>query len=85
VKCETLTQVPVDPHIIDKGIPTTGLLAQVLVAKYRYWQMTVDGPKQTGVGQWLTGSNRGPTVIRAALESCETSQPILNSLTITAA
>ncbi len=23
------------PHIIDKGIPTTGLLAQVLVAKYQ--------------------------------------------------
>ena len=33
-KCETLTQVPVEPHVIDKGIPTTGLLAQVLVAKY---------------------------------------------------
>jgi transposase len=33
-KCETITQVPVDPHVIDKGIPTTGLLAQVLVAKY---------------------------------------------------
>ncbi len=33
-KCETITQVPVDPHIIDKGIPTTGLLAHVLVAKY---------------------------------------------------
>ena len=33
-KCETLIQVPVDPHVIDKGIPTTGLLAQVLVAKY---------------------------------------------------
>ena len=33
-QCETITQVPVDPHIIDKGIPTTGLLAQVLVAKY---------------------------------------------------
>jgi transposase len=33
-KCETLTQVPVDPHVIDKGIPTAGLLAQVLVAKY---------------------------------------------------
>ena len=29
-QCETLTQVPVDPHVIDKGIPTTGLLAQVL-------------------------------------------------------
>ena len=33
-KCETLVQVPVPAHIIDKGIPTTGLLAQVLVAKY---------------------------------------------------
>jgi transposase len=29
-----LVQAPVAPHIIDKGIPTTGLLAQVLVAKY---------------------------------------------------
>jgi hypothetical protein len=33
-KCETLVQAPVAPHIIDKGIPTTGLLAQVLVAKF---------------------------------------------------
>jgi transposase len=33
-KCETLVQAPVPAHIIDKGIPTTGLLAQVLVAKY---------------------------------------------------
>jgi transposase len=32
--CETLVQVPVAPHIIDKGMPTTGLLAQVLIAKY---------------------------------------------------
>jgi transposase len=32
--CETLIQAPVAPHIIDKGIPTTALLAQVLVAKY---------------------------------------------------
>ena len=32
--CEKLVQKPVAPHIIDKGIPTTGLLAQVLVAKY---------------------------------------------------
>jgi transposase len=34
-KCETLVQAPVPAHIIDKGIPTTGLLAQVLVAKYQ--------------------------------------------------
>ena len=33
-KCQTLVQAPVPPHVIDKGIPTTGLLAQVLVAKY---------------------------------------------------
>ena len=34
-KCETITQAPVAAHVIDKGIPTTGLLAQVLVAKYQ--------------------------------------------------
>jgi len=34
VHCETLIQAPVDAHVIDKGIPTTGLLAQVLVAKF---------------------------------------------------
>jgi transposase len=33
-RCETITQAPVDAHVIDKGIPTTGLLAQVLVGKY---------------------------------------------------
>ena len=34
VRCQTLTQAPVPAQIIDKGIPTAGLLAQVLVAKY---------------------------------------------------
>ena len=32
--CEKLVQAPVAPHVIDKGLPTTGLLAQVLVAKF---------------------------------------------------
>lgn len=32
--CESLIQEPVAPHIIDKGIPTTHLLAQILVSKY---------------------------------------------------
>ena len=32
--CEKLVQAPVPAHVIDKGIPTTGLLAQVLVAKF---------------------------------------------------
>lgn len=33
-KCERIVQAPVAAHIIDKGIPTAGLIAQVLVAKY---------------------------------------------------
>lgn len=33
-KCQTLTQVPVGAHVIARGIPTAGLLAKVLVAKY---------------------------------------------------
>ena len=32
--CQALVQAPMAPHIIDKGMPTCGLLAQVLVAKY---------------------------------------------------
>jgi len=32
--CQSLKQAPVAAHIIDKGIPTPGLLAHVLVAKY---------------------------------------------------
>lgn len=33
-RCQTLIQAPVPAQIIDKGIPTAGLLAHVLVAKY---------------------------------------------------
>jgi transposase len=33
-KCQTLMQAPVPAQVIDKGVPTAGLLAQVLVAKY---------------------------------------------------
>lgn len=32
--CETLVQQPMPAHIIDKGLPTTGLLAHLLIAKY---------------------------------------------------
>jgi len=32
--CEKIVQAPVPPHVINKGIPTAGLLAQILVAKY---------------------------------------------------
>lgn len=33
-QCRTLVQAPVPPQVIDKGLPTAGLLAHVLVAKY---------------------------------------------------
>ena len=33
-QCETLIEAPVPAQVINKGIPTAGLLAQVLVAKY---------------------------------------------------
>ncbi len=33
--CETLVQATAPAHIIDKGIPTAGLLVQVLVARYQ--------------------------------------------------
>lgn len=32
--CETLIQEPVPAQVIDKGIPTAGLLAQVMIVKY---------------------------------------------------
>jgi len=62
-QCESLTQAPVDAHVIDKGIPTTGLLAQVLVAKFAdhlplYRQEAVFGraglaiPRST-LGSWV--------------------------------
>lgn len=34
VQCHSLVQEPVPAHVIDKGLPTAGMLAQVLVAKY---------------------------------------------------
>lgn len=62
-QCETLIQAPVPAHVIDKGIPTAGLLAQVLVAKYHdhlplYRQETIFGragleiPRST-LAQWV--------------------------------
>jgi transposase len=33
-QCETLIQAPVPAQVIDKGIPTAGLLAHLMVAKF---------------------------------------------------
>ena len=62
-QCQTLIQAPVPAQIIDKGIATSGLLAQVLVAKYSdhlplYRQETIFGragfaiPRST-LSQWV--------------------------------
>jgi transposase len=62
-KCERLVQAPVAPQIIDKGIATPSLLAQVMVAKYAdhlplYRQEEIFGragypiPRST-LGEWV--------------------------------
>ena len=80
-QCETIIQAPVAAHVIDKGIPTAGLLAQVLVAKYAdhlplYRQEAIFGraglaiPRST-LAQWVgsCGVQLQPLVeaLRAAL------------------
>jgi transposase len=63
VHCQTLIQAPVPAQVIDKGIPTSGLLAQVLVAKYvdhlpLYRQEAIFGRagaalSRSTLGQWV--------------------------------
>jgi len=73
-KCQTLIQAPVAPEIIDKGIPTSGLLAHLLVAKFSdhlplYRQSTIFGraglaiPRST-LASWVgvCGSKLQPLV-----------------------
>ena len=62
-KCQTLIQAPVPPQVIDKGMATPGLLAQVMVAKFAdhlplYRQEAIFGragfaiPRST-LGEWV--------------------------------
>ena len=88
-QCETITQAPVAAHVIDKGIPTTGLLAQVLVAKYAdhlplYRQEGIFGraglaiPRST-LAQWvgICGVRLQPLV--DALKAELLAQPVLHA------
>jgi len=72
--CETLIQAPVPAHVIDKGIPTAGLLAHVMIAKFAdhlplYRQESIFGraglaiPRST-LAQWvgMTGVQLQPLV-----------------------
>lgn len=88
-QCETLIQAPVPAQIIDKGIPTAGLLAQVLVAKYSdhlplYRQEQIFGragvalPRST-LAQWvgICGVQLQPLV--DALKGTILSHPVLHA------
>jgi len=83
--CRTLVQAPVPPAVIDKGIPTAGLLAQVLVAKHAdhlplYRQEAIFGraglaiPRAT-LGAWVgqCGARLQPVVeaLKAELLRCQ--------------
>jgi transposase len=84
-KCRTLVQAPVPAAVIDKGIPTAGLLAQVLVAKHAdhlplYRQETIFGraglaiPRST-LGAWVgqCGARLQPLVeaLKTKLLQCQ--------------
>lgn len=87
--CETLVQAPVPPHVIDKGLPTTGLLAQVLVAKYLdhqplYRQEGIFGragvaiPRST-LAQWVGQCGVELTPLVDALRALMLARPVLHA------
>ena len=72
--CETLIQAPVPAQVIDKGIPTAGLLAHVMIAKFAdhlplYRQESIFGRaglaiQRSTLAQWVgvTGVQLQPLV-----------------------
>jgi transposase len=88
-RCEILTQAPVAPHIIDKGIPTAGLLAQVLIAKYLdhaplYRQEQIFGraglalPRST-LAQWVGACGLRLQPLVDALKAVLLTRPVLHA------
>jgi len=87
--CETLIQAPVPAQVIDKGIPTSGLLAHVLVAKFGdhlplYRQESIFGraghaiPRST-LAQWVGRSGVALQPLVDALQAELLKQPILHA------
>ena len=87
--CETLIQAPVPAQVIDKGIPTAGLLAHVMIAKFAYHlplyrQESIFGraglaiPRST-LAQWvgMTGVQLQPLV--DALRDVVTGQQVVHA------
>ena len=88
-RCETVVQKPVDAHVIDKGIPTTNLLAQVLIAKYAdhqplyrqqqiYQRAGVDLPRTT-LSEWVGRCGYEIAPLVEALRASLLTNPILHA------
>lgn len=88
-QCQTLMQAPVPAQVIDKGIPTAGLLAQVLVAKYAdhqplYRQEAIFGraglalPRST-LAQWVGVCGVALQPLVEALKAVLLTRPVLHA------
>lgn len=88
-QCETVTQAPVPPHVIDKGIPTTNLLAQVLISKYAdhqplyrqeqiYARAGVELPRST-LADWVGRCGVELTPLVECLRGRLLEQPVLHA------
>ena len=87
--CETLIQAPVPPQAIDKGIPTAGLLAHVLVSKFAdhqplyrlegiFERAEVHVPRST-LGQWSGACGVELTPLGQALKSALLKRGVLHA------
>ena len=88
-QCETITQAPVAPHVIDKGIPTTNLLAQVLISKYAdhlplyrqeqiYARAGVELPRST-LADWVGRCGVELTPLVERLQACLLGHAVLHA------
>jgi len=87
--CEAVVQAPVAPHVIDKGIPTTNLLAQVLISKYAdhqplyrqeqiYARAGVELPRST-LADWIGRCGVELTPLVERLRSCLLGHAVLHA------
>lgn len=88
-QCERLLQAPVPAQVIDKGLPTAGMLAQVMIAKYAdhlplYRQCGIFArsglaiPAST-LGQWVGQTGVALQPVAEALKETLLSQRVLHA------
>lgn len=88
-RCETLVQAPMPPQVIDKGLPTSGLLSHVLVAKYAdhlplYRQEKIFGRAGLGIARstladWVGRCGVALQPLVDALREALLSEPVLHA------